>query len=251
MKFIGDAAYSEKSEACKLDVYAPERAGFDTVVYFHGGGLAGGDKRGCCYVDQARSFAARGYGFVSVNYRMYPEAKFPDYLEDAARAVAYVKAHVREWGGSGKLLISGQSAGAWIALMLCFNRDLLFAVGMSAEEIGGWLIDSAQTTSHFNVLAKERGLNPLAQRIDEAAPLWYLDEKTAFSRMLLICYTDDMPCRAEQNRLLYRAIREFRPEADVRLAELEGEHCRGSSEKDEDGEYPVVKAAFGWLEEKE
>ena len=66
-----------------------------------------------------------GYAFASVEYRMYPTAKFPDYLEDCASATAFVKAFVQEKGGNGEMVLSGQSAGAWLSLMLCMDRKYL------------------------------------------------------------------------------------------------------------------------------
>lgn len=248
MKILKDVSYSDRSEKCRLDACLPDAEGFPVIVYFHGGGLEAGDKRDPYYVEMGEHFAGSGYGFVSVNYRLYPDAKFPDFLADAAEAVAFVKRRVGEWGGSGKLLIAGQSAGAWMALMLCFREDLLGAVGLSADEFEGWIIDSAQTTTHFNVLEKERGMNPLTQRIDEAAPLYYVNGQTAFSRMLLVFYEDDMPCRAEQNQLLYKTVLAFRPEADIETVRLPGGHCAGSTRKDADGTYPFVRTALKWLQ---
>jgi len=144
--------------------------------------------------------------------------------------------------------VAGQSAGAWIALMLCLNPRYLNALNLSPLDISGWIIDSAQTTSHFNVIKRERGENPLLQRIDEYAPLYYVDENTRFTRMLLMFYREDMPCRPEQNRLFARVVFTFNQNANIRLIELPGGHCHGSSVKDSDGQYPFVKETLKWLE---
>lgn len=249
MKTFLDVEYS-KNHTEKLDVYLPDNGDFATVVYFHGGGLQSGSRNSESYVEIAHSFVKKGYAFVSCDYRMYPNVKFPDYLVDGAAAVAYVKAHLKEWGGNGKILVAGQSAGAWMSLMLCLDKHYLGGVDIDAEQIDGWIIDSAQTTSHFNVLEKERGANPLIQRIDEYAPLYFVNENTRFTKMLLVFYEEDMPMRPEQNRLFYKTVLAFNKEADIAYKELFGTHCYGSSHKDEDGEYPFVKTAFAWLGEK-
>ena len=70
MKKIYDVTYGESS-VCKLDGYFPENKEFSTIVYFHGGGLEAGDKADKNYQEIAESFVKYGYGFISVNYRMY------------------------------------------------------------------------------------------------------------------------------------------------------------------------------------
>ena len=246
---IKEIKYSVKHNE-KLDVYLPDCKGFKTVVYFHGGGLITHGKADENTVNIAESFVKAGYAFVSADYRIYPDAKFPEFIEDAADAVLYVKKHIQEWGGSEDIIISGQSAGAWLALMLCLDKRYLESVGISPLCIKGWIIDSAQTTAHFNVLHYELGAHTLAQRINEFAPLFFVDNDTAFTKMLLIFYEEDMPCRYEQNLLFYKTIKAFNKEADVSYQVLNGTHCHGSCVKDEDGEYPYVKTAMKWLKEK-
>ncbi len=249
MKTMENVVYSQKHQQ-KVDVYLPDGGDFTTVVYFHGGGLQWGSKNKENFVEIAYSFVKKGYAFVSVDYRMYPNAKFPDYLVDAADAVAFVKENILAWGGNGKIIVSGQSAGAWMSLMLCLDKKYLGGSGIDSSAIDGWIIDSAQTTSHFNVLQKERGEHAFAQRVDEYAPLYFVDENTAFSKMLLIFYEKDMPMRPEQNMLFYKTVLAFNKDADIEYKQLSGGHCHGSEQKDDDGEYAFVKTAFAWLDKK-
>ena len=246
MRFFQNVQYGNFEEN-KLDIYLPKTDVFDTVIYFHGGGLVSGDKTDNSYVEIAKRFVQEGYGFISVNYRMYPLIKFPAYLEDAARATAWVKGHLQSYGVSGELYISGQSAGAWISLMLCLNEKYLKNVGIFPMEIKGWIIDSAQTTSHFNVMKYENGCNPNLQRIDEYAPLYYVNENTKFTKMLMFFYEDDIPCRPEQNMLFIKSLQNFNKDVDLEYRQLKGGHCHGSSVPDEDGEYAYVKETFRWL----
>lgn len=246
MKIVRDIQYGASREN-SLDMYIPDDNLYATVVYFHGGGLESGDKADKSYTEIAESFAKSGYGFLSVNYRMYPQARFPEYLEDAAAAVAWAKAHIKEYGGSGELYVSGQSAGAWMSLQLCLNEKYLSAAGVSPLEIKGWIIDSAQTTSHFNVLKYETGCDPNLQRIDEYAPLYYINSQTKFNRMLLLFYDEDMPCRLEQNMLFVKAVEHFCQGIELEYKQLKGTHCHGSCERDPDGEYAYVKEVLRWL----
>ena len=77
----------------------------------------------------------------------------------------------------------------------------------------------------------------MLQRIDETAPLYYVDEKTKFSHLLLMSYEEDLPNRVEQNKLLVSTLKSFDKDTDVTLKILQKWHCHGSSELDEDGEY--------------
>ena len=149
------------NENCALDAYLPPVDGFTTILYFHGGGLVEGDKADKNNLELAEAFVEAGYAFVSANYRMYTQgAKYPDFLEDAAQAVAFVKENYADKLGNGIVLISGQSAGAWLSAMLCMDKQWLAGVGLDAEKIDGWLLDSAQMTSHFRLLEREE-ISPL------------------------------------------------------------------------------------------
>lgn len=213
-----DLCYGNLKEQ-KLDIYLPNKENFTTIIYFHGGGIEGGDKAFESFI--APPIVKEGYAFVSVNYRMFPSAKFPEFIEDAALSVKYVKENI---SGNGKIFITGHSAGAYLSLMLCLNKKYLLANGLNGEDITGYFIDSAQTTTHYNVL-KFRGEDSRLERIDEGAPLFFVDENTKFNSMALVFYNDDMPSRYEQNMLFYKTILKFNPNADITYKVLEGKHC--------------------------
>ena len=181
MKKLYDIKYGEQKENL-LDIYIPDKNNFKTVVWIHGGGLEEGDKNGIHF---AEDLLKLGYGLVTINYRLYPNAVFPDYIIDAAKAVGYVFRHIKGYGGTGEIYVTGQSAGAYITMMLCLNDKYLKAEGIEVGQVAGFIADSAQLTTHFNVL-RERGIDTRLERIEEAAPLYYLKEKMAFKRLLLI-----------------------------------------------------------------
>ncbi len=247
MKQILDVQYSNYEETL-VDIYLPETSNFTTIVNFHGGGLDHGSKSGPTLDKLAKAFTDAGYAFASVEYRKYPNAKYPDYLLDCAKATAFVKKYVQDFGANGDIIVMGQSAGAWLSLMLCLNKEYLENEGIHTEEIKGWFIDSAQTTSHFNVLVQEKGENKLAQRIDEFAPLFYVNENTKFSKMMLILYDNDMVCRYEQNQLFYKAVLAFNPDAKIEYKLVSGKHCSYGKQVDENGESLYVKTFLAWME---
>ena len=227
-----------------LDMFLPTEEEFFTIVHFHGGGLVEGDKGDTHLL--CEHLAEHGFAVATANYSLMPKAKFPEYLYEAAKAVKYVSDNISKYGKSKGIIISGQSAGAFITMMLCFNKEYLASVGIDNTSICGWVSDAGQPTTHFHILELERGLSPLDQVVDEAAPLFYVNEKTKFSHLLLMAYEEDLPNRVEQNKLLLSAIKELNPNADVEFKLLKKWHCHGSCEIDEDGEFEVVKEFLKW-----
>ena len=219
-----------------LDLYAPDRDGYDLVLWFHGGGLEGGSRRCEALAENA---VAHGLGFASAEYRMYPQARYPDYLLDAAWAVAYLQKHASGFGAGQRLIVSGQSAGAYLTMMLALNPALLRNAGADASRVFAFVADSAQQTTHFNVL-RERGVDSRAERIDEAAPLFYVGQAALPAPLLMLSYTQDIPCRLQQNELMLHSLRRFHPDAPAELHVLPGGHCEGSSHAGENGDFPYV-----------
>jgi acetyl esterase/lipase len=188
-----------EQQRCKLDLYLPAHSqGFPTVIFFHGGNLTGGDKKSARTV--AESFAGSGIGFVSAEYRLSPTVTYPAYVQDSAAAVAWVHAHIGEYGGDpNKLFISGHSAGAYLALMLGLDGQFLHDAGVDPSAIAGVIPISGQTVTHVTVRA-ERGFPKNRVVVDDAAPLYYCNMRTP---PMLILYADhDAPARAEENALL-------------------------------------------------
>ena len=224
-----------------MDIFYPEQEEYFTIVYFHGGGLVEGDK-GDSH-EFVKHLTKLGFAVATANYSLITEKKFPQCVKDAAQAVKYVKDHIKSKG----ILVMGQSAGAYLTLMLCLNKEYLKEVGIDNKDIIGWISDAGQPTTHFNILKIEQGLDPLLQRVDEAASLYYVNKDTYFSHLLLMTYECDLPNRFEQNKLLMSSIKTFNKDLDVELKILKGEHCHGSGSLDEDGEYEVVKVVKEWM----
>ena len=212
-----------------LDVYYPDLTEYDLLIWFHGGGLESGTRKTIAFAEDLQK---EGVAVVSVEYRMYPTAVFPNFITDCARAVKYVLEQIATESGVKRVFVSGQSAGAYITMMLAMNKNYLDSEGVDRNKIAAFISDSSQMTTHYNIL-RERGLDTRLERIDEAAPMYYLSENCFEGRLLIIYYTDDMPCRPEQNRLFYKSIRRFCPEQQIDIVELPGTHCHGAIERNE------------------
>ena len=94
------------------------------VLYIHGGGFRGGDKRGVSRDLLARCLQA-GISYASINYRLTDEVAFPQTHLDAARALQTLRHNAARWNLDPKRVAStGGSAGAGISMWLAFHDDL-------------------------------------------------------------------------------------------------------------------------------
>jgi len=105
----------------KLDLWVSDagyREGGPVLIYFHGGGLTGGDKASAetdnLIYSNIGKFAARMGGIgINANYRLAPEAKFPDGATDLRMIIEWAKMNIAQYGGDpDNIIIMGNSAGS-------------------------------------------------------------------------------------------------------------------------------------------
>ena len=120
----------------RLDVYAPaKRAASMPVIFFiYGGSWDSGSRSE--YAFAGRALAAQGYVTVVADYRLVPEVQFPDFLDDNAMAMRWLKDNISRFGGDpGRIAMVGHSAGAYNAVMLALDQRYLRRAGVAASSI--------------------------------------------------------------------------------------------------------------------
>ena len=222
MQTIKDISYSSGNDKMqKLDIYLPDKEEFAVIVYFHGGGIVDGDKE-CVFCPYLQE---NGVGVVSANYRMYPAVKFPEFLEDAAEAVAWAVKNISSYGKVIKIYVGGSSAGAYISQMLCFDKRYLGKHGIDPDSLAGFFFDAGQPTVHFNVL-KEKGIDPKRVVIDENSPLFHACSERNYPRMHFIVSDNDLPGRYEQTMLFLVTLKNLGHGEKTNLKVMENSsHC--------------------------
>ncbi|MFL5255839.1 MAG: alpha/beta hydrolase, partial [Rhodopila sp.] len=116
----------------RLDIYAPAQPDAPVVVFLYGGGWTDGDR--ALYRFLGAALAAHGYLTVIPDYRVYPEIRFPAFIQDAAAAVAWTTANIARYGGDPRrIVLMGHSAGAQIAAMLTLDKQWLGAEGLDLD----------------------------------------------------------------------------------------------------------------------
>jgi acetyl esterase/lipase len=138
---VTDIAYGDHPRQ-RLDLYAPAGAapagGWPVVVFFYGGSWNSGERAQYSFVGAA--LASRGILTLVADYRLYPEVRFPDFLSDSARALAWGLAHAAERGGNPRrVFVMGHSAGGYNAAMLALDGRWLAATGHAPRELAGFI----------------------------------------------------------------------------------------------------------------
>ena len=231
--------YSDISEECYLDLRIPDgKEEFNCFVYFHGGGIVAGGS----YEPFLDPLMNLGIAVVSIQYRMYPGgAKFPDYIVDSANAVKWTFDNIGKYGKCKGIYLGGSSAGGYISQMLCFDTHFLKDAGVDPAAIAGYFHDAGQPTTHFNILAKERGVDRRRVIIDEAAPIYHIGAEKEYPRMMFVVSDNDMANRLEQTQLVLSTMRDFGYDMDkVGFRLMHGNHCAYVKELYENGTSPMA-----------
>ena len=201
---------------CVLDIYYPKGGkNFATIVWFHGGGLTGGEK------ELPRELLEKGYAVIGVNYRLSPKAKAPAYIEDAAAAVAWTFQHIASYGGSpGQIFLSGHSAGGYLDMMITLDKSWLAKYGIDANHIAECIPFSGQCITHFTI-RQEQGIRDVQPTIDHYAPLYFV---RADAPPLMLITGDaelEMLGRYEENAYMARMMK-LAGHTRTRLIQLQG-----------------------------
>lgn len=252
VEVLKDVAYKPEAETeyererCKLDLYLPANTkDIATIVWFHGGGLQGGDKRGGYIEAMGRRFASEGIAVVSVNYRLSPKVSYPAYIDDAAAAVAFARNEIAKHGGSpGRIFISGHSAGGYLTAMLGLDEQYLAKYGMKLSDIAGLMPISGQMITHTAV-REERKIPKTQPIIDEAAPAFHVRQDCP--AFLVIAGSNDLPTRAEENRYFAAAMKAA-GHGDVTYLEVEGRDHGTVGSQLPDSDDVVAKTMIDFVE---
>ena len=116
---LTDVSYcTADNSSQKMDVYFPDSGGpWPVVVYVHGGSWMRGDKTEALMF--AGSMTSQGYLVVSINYRLYPPARFPAMIQDVKCAVRSLRAHAAEYNlDPNRVGALGVSAGGHLVSLL-------------------------------------------------------------------------------------------------------------------------------------
>lgn len=139
------------------------------LVYIHGGGWTGGDKKQAPKV--FRPFLDKGISYAAVNYRLSGEAPLPAPVHDAARAIQFLRSKAAEWNiNPERIALTGGSAGACTSMWILLHDDLADPdskdpVARQSTRVTAAAVAAGQTSIDPKVIEGWLGPNVLKHRM--------------------------------------------------------------------------------------
>ena len=200
----------------KLDVYySPELKDRPVVVWFHGGGLTSGEK----FIPE--ELKNDSLVVVAVNYRLLPQARIDDSIDDAAAAVAWTFKNIEKYGGSpDRIFVAGHSAGGYLTSLIGLDKKWLQKYGVDADSIAALVPYSGQVLTHFAV-RQENGISPLQPYIDDYAPLFHARKDAPPYIIISADREEELFGRYEENAYMWRLLK-LVGHPEVYIYELDG-----------------------------
>ncbi|MEQ1439479.1 alpha/beta hydrolase [Fontimonas sp. SYSU GA230001] len=210
-RFAADTGYKgavnlpyDRKLGLDLDVYYPPQASAaPVIVFFYGGRWTLRDKSEFEFVGQA--LASRGFVTLIPNVRKYPDVRFPEFVNDAARALRWARDNAATYGGDpDKLFVMGHSSGAHIAALLALNEEYLKKVGGSRAWLRG-MIGLAGAYDFMPITAPDlRDLFGPVDRFQYSQPIFYVDGRNP--PLLLIHGRNDEVLSVSNTENLARSV---------------------------------------------
>jgi acetyl esterase/lipase len=181
--------------AQKYDVYLPaSTSGAPIIVMVHGGAWTSGDKQGDNVAEaKAGYFVAKGYIFVSLNYRLLPKSDPLIQAADVARGIANIQTNAVKWGGDkNKIVLMGSGAGGHLAALLSSNPSLASDQGASiwagavVLETAALNVPNLMSVSHGNLYDTAFGTS--LEFWEDASPTHLIDASGV--PILVVCSTE-------------------------------------------------------------
>jgi acetyl esterase/lipase len=216
-KIERDIAYADANhERQTLDVYAPtEGKNHPIVVWIHGGGWQTGNKTDV--QKKPKAFVAKGFVFVSVNYRLLPDkVTIKEMASDVTKAIRWTHDHAKNFGGDPRaLFVMGHSAGAQLAALVCMDDRYLKAEKLSLSLVKGCVPvdgDTYDVPMQIRTVEKKRA-EGYQRKFGDAAGQKDLSPVTHVAKgkhipPFLILHVADHPETKAQSQRLAKALQE-------------------------------------------
>lgn len=194
-----------------IDIYPATTGGpAPVLLYLYGGSWQNGERT--IYGFLGKAFAKRGFTVAIPDYHLYPDARFPDFVHDAALALKWVTDNIDRFGGDpARIHLMGHSAGAHIGALLSLDDQYLAEVGLSRQAIKSFT--GVAGPYSFNPLESDgvRAVFEHMPDIDVARPIKRVGEKAfdaATPPMLLLHSKGDTTVPPHNSEHLHAALTE-------------------------------------------
>jgi len=138
--------YRDDSVRLNLDLY-PGKPGMPCIIAIHGGSWQSGDRSDLWELNAM--LQRQGYHVAAISYRMAPVHRSPAAVQDALRALQWLKTNGPDKGlDTGSFVLLGRSAGAQIALVAAYTAGDPSVKGVisfygPADLVWGWTLPAS------------------------------------------------------------------------------------------------------------
>ena len=188
----------------KLDIYEPLAPDADApvIVFFYGGSWRNGERGKYRFVGQALS--DRGYTTVIPDYRLYPEVRYPEFVEDGAAAAAWVSKNISQ--AAQGIVLLGHSAGAHLAALIVLDERYLEAAQLDQESITGMIGLAGPYAFEPQKFRRFKDIFATAVPPEVSQPIHYA--RAGAPTLLLVHGTNDTTVLPVHSEMLEERIRE-------------------------------------------
>lgn len=201
----------------KVDIYLPAKGKPKALlVFFYGGGWDSGERADYRFV--AAAFTAAGYAVAIPDYRLYPQVRYPAFLEDSAQAIAALAVHpdlsplIPQ-----RTFLAGHSAGAWIAVMLALEERWLRTGDVDPNALAGVIGIAGPYDFDPGLYRATRRAFGYVDPAELTQPLHFA--RADASPLLLLHGAEDTTVEAVDSRILAERIQTIGGSAEYRFYE--------------------------------
>ncbi len=246
---LKDVRYSKEDKDNVMDAYIPrDYDNAKVIVYLHGSGWTGGDKKEFPEVLIEELVGRQKYIVVSANYRLVKDGKnrFPAQMEDITSLLSFLSHNASRYHFNGKeFALMGGSAGAHLAMLYAYGYDSAKLIKTVVDFWGPTdLADKAVRAENKEADAKVTNLivvaDPAAQICLDASPYYRLTKATGVPTLLFHGGQDPLVPVAQANKM-YKKLQELDIPAQYEYYPEEGHGMRGAAAMD------VFNKTLAWL----
>jgi arylformamidase len=201
---------SPDSHATSLDIYTmdPPEPNAPVMVFVHGGGFRVGDKASTKDLDPKPEFfnSKLGFVFVSVNYRLLPEGKYPTNVQDVANALAWVQDNIGKFNGDpNRIFLMGHSAGAALVAQVSTDETFLKKAGKDLSLLKGVI---ANEGTYANDIDAKRSEALFGADWKKASPSEHVSKGKGLPPFLLLYVTSHtgISANSEKNAMKFSEL---------------------------------------------
>ncbi len=204
-------------EKQRLDIYPAHgnsnAKSTPVVIWVHGGGWRNGDKDNRSGQALCSKWSEAGITMVNLNYRLTPEVRHPEHIEDVAAGVAWVLNNISQRGGDSKrVFLLGHSAGAHLVALLGTAPEYLAKHQMHPKKLAGIVaIDTASYDLRSTQSPAVRKMIKDAFGDDRhvlagASPLVHAQNDPGVSPQMIIATVKQRPDALEESTTLHKLL---------------------------------------------